>query len=55
MILAQAIMADSKLMNSKWERKMVLIISVPTLCSIIIWLLSSRTSPTLSTLSVPNA
>lgn len=46
-------MADSELMNSKWERRMVLIISGPAVCSIIIQLLSSRSNLSASTTSSP--
>lgn len=46
-------MADSELMNSKWERRMVLIISGPAACSIIIQLLSSRTNLSAPTRSSP--
>lgn len=52
-IWARAIMADSELMNSKWKRRMALIISGPAVCSIIIQLLSSRSNLSAPTSSAP--
>lgn len=46
-------MADSELMNSKWKRRMALIISGPAVCSIIIQPLSSRSNLSAPTSSAP--